>query len=72
MRAFLAAGALGLLALAVGRAPLPGAVRAAGMFALPCALLPLLRAGVRRLADAANRMRAVRQQAPAAPARRRR
>jgi hypothetical protein len=74
IRAGLAAGGIALAASAVGRLPVPGAVRAAGMLALPCVLLAFLRREERRLADAAGRVRArpVRPPAPAAPARRRR
>lgn len=52
--AALAAAGLVLAAAALGRLPLPGPVRAAGMLALPLALLGALRRGHRRLDGAVD------------------
>jgi hypothetical protein len=73
VRAGLVAGGFTLVALAVEGIPAPGVLRAAGMLALPVALLSVLRRGERRLADASERLRArpVRPPGPAGPARRR-
>ena len=71
-RVGLVAGGFTLAASVVARLPLPGVLRAAGMLALPCILLAVLRKEERRLAEAAARLRAqpVRSPAPAAPDRR--
>jgi hypothetical protein len=74
IRTGLVAGIFTLSALAVGHMPVPGAIRAAGMLALPCVLFSVLRREARRIAKAADqfRERSVRPPAPAAQVRRRR
>jgi hypothetical protein len=71
VRAGLVAGGFTLAAVAVGRIPVPGLVRALGMLALPCLLVAVLRREERRLGEAALRARGpARPRAPEAPARR--
>ena len=73
-RAALIVAGIALAASAVRYMPLPGAIRAAGMLALPCVLFSVMKREERRLAKAAGRVRAqsVRPPFPAAPARPRR
>jgi uncharacterized membrane protein YfcA len=69
IRAGAVAGGSALAALAVGRIPAPGLVRALGMLALPCVLFAVLRREDRRMAHAADRARNLRPRVPAPPAR---
>jgi hypothetical protein len=58
VRAGLVAGAFTAASVALGHAPLPGPVLAAGMLALPCALFTVLRREDRRLGRAVDDIRA--------------
>ncbi len=58
LRAGLVAGAFTAAGAALGKAPLPGPILAAGMLALPCALFAVLRREDRRLRRAVDDVRA--------------